>query len=294
MAILKGITCHVLVNDIPVQEYDDELDGYQGESHITKFIESVSEARFKVNLTIPLSDIPSDELSFNLYIDGQYVTGKHTDKSRLHSCKGLVAINDVIVMNTTGLVRKPFIFNEIKRCELKRSSCRWFNLLCIVEEATPASAQLTKASLDGVGTITVKVQRCVVISRDTQYRSDHTGLGKIKEIPEKKLKGMSLTHSAKYTLICFLDYLLDPSQHRWTANYFPICRLGLGTPTAPEALVQTRNLDTVPYAHFDFKYCSRSEYSNDSLRHGQLLNFSTHFRGSSGHAPNKSNTRSRI
>lgn len=220
MAILKGITCHVLVNDIPVQEYDDELDGYQGESHITKFIESVSEARFKVNLNIPLMDIPSDDLSFNLYLDGQYITGKHTDKFRLHSCKGLIAINDVIVTETNRLVRKPFIFNEIKRCKFKRPSCRWFNLLCIVEEATSTSAQLTKASLDGVGTITVKVHRCVVISRNSQYRSDPAGLGKIKEIPEKKLKGMSLTHSAKYTLICLLDYLLDPSQHIWTANSF--------------------------------------------------------------------------
>lgn len=123
MAILKGITCDVLVNDKPVQEYDDELDGYQGESHITKFIESVSEARFKINLTIPLSiDIPSDGLSSNLYIDGQSVTGRYTDKFRLHSCKGLIAINDVTVTDTTGLVRKPFIFNEIKRCEFKRPS----------------------------------------------------------------------------------------------------------------------------------------------------------------------------
>lgn len=125
MAILKGIACHVLVNDEPVQEYDDELDGYQGESHITKFIESVSEARFKINLTVPLSiDIPSDGLSFNLYIDGQYVTGRFTDKFRLHSCKGLITINDVAVTDSTGLVRKPFIFNEIKRCEFKRPSRR--------------------------------------------------------------------------------------------------------------------------------------------------------------------------
>lgn len=91
-----------------------------------------------------------------------------------------------------------------------------------MEEVTPASAQLSKASLDGVGIITLKVERCVVISRNNQYRNDLTGLGKIKEIPEKKLKGMSLTHSAKYTLICLLDYLLDPSQHKWTANSFPV------------------------------------------------------------------------
>lgn len=212
MAILKDIACHVLVNDKPVQEYDDELDGYQGESHITKFIESVSEAQFKINLTIPLSiDIPSDGLSCNLYIDGQPVTGRYTDKFRLHSCKGLVTINDVTVAETTGLVRKPFIFNEIKRCEFRRPSRTYSYLLCVVEEVTPASAQLSKASLDGVGTITVKVDRCVVTSRNNQYRRDPTGLGKIKEIPEKKLKGMSLTHSAKYTLIFLLDCLLDPS-----------------------------------------------------------------------------------
>lgn len=122
MAILKGITCHVLVNDKPVQEYDDELDGYQGESHITKFIESVSEARFKINLTIPLSIdiIPADGLSCTLLIDGQSLAGRHIDKARLHSGKGLVEINDVTVKDTTGLVRKPFIFNEIKLCEFKR------------------------------------------------------------------------------------------------------------------------------------------------------------------------------
>lgn len=212
MAILKGISCHVLVNDIPVQEYDDELDGYQGDSHITKFIESISEARFKVHLKLAHSkDIPSNDLSFNLYIDGQYVTGKLHEKSRVDFGKGLIAINDVTVMETNRFVRKPFIFNEIKRCEFKRPSGRWFNLLCIVEEATPTSAQLTKASLDGVGTITVKVHRCDVVSRSSQYRSDPAGLGKIKEIPEKKLKGLSLTHSAKYTFICLLDYLLDLS-----------------------------------------------------------------------------------
>lgn len=83
-----------------------------------------------------------------------------------------------------------------------------------MEEVTPDSAQLSKASLDGVGTITVKVDRCTVLSRDRQYGRDSTGLGKVKEIPEKKLKGMSLTHSAKYTSICLLNCLLDPSQHR--------------------------------------------------------------------------------
>lgn len=83
-----------------------------------------------------------------------------------------------------------------------------------MEEVTPASAQVSKASLDGVGTITVKIYRSVVISRNAYIRKDPIGLGKIKEIPEKKLKGMSLTHSAKYTLICLLDCLLDASQHR--------------------------------------------------------------------------------
>lgn len=125
MAILKGITCHVLLNNKPVQEYDDELDGYQGESHITKFIESVSEARFKINLTIPLSiEIPGDGLSCNLFVDGQFLVGRYIDKSRLHSSKGLVEIEDITVKDTTGLVRKPFIFNEIKRCEFKRPCCR--------------------------------------------------------------------------------------------------------------------------------------------------------------------------
>lgn len=127
MAILKDIACHVLVNDTPVQEYDDELDGYQGESQITKFIESVSEARFKINLTIPLSiPIPSDGLSVSLYIDGKSVTGRYTDKVRLQTCKGLITINDVTLTDSTGLVRKPFIFNEIKRCEFKRPFCRYF------------------------------------------------------------------------------------------------------------------------------------------------------------------------
>ena len=83
-----------------------------------------------------------------------------------------------------------------------------------MEEVTPDSAQLSKASLDGIGTITVKVDRCNVLSRDRQYGRDFSELGKIKEIPEKKLKGMSLTHSAKYTSICLLDCLLDPSQLR--------------------------------------------------------------------------------
>lgn len=83
-----------------------------------------------------------------------------------------------------------------------------------MEEVTPASAQFSKASLDGVGILTLKVDRVFVISRNAQYRNDPIGLGKIKEIPEKKLKGMSLTHSAKYTLICLLDCLIDASQHR--------------------------------------------------------------------------------
>lgn len=76
-----------------------------------------------------------------------------------------------------------------------------------MEEVTPGSAQVSKASLDGVGTITVKVNRSVVTSHGGQYRGDPIGLGKIKEISEKKLKGISLTHSAKYTLICLLDCL---------------------------------------------------------------------------------------
>lgn len=69
-----------------------------------------------------------------------------------------------------------------------------------MEEVTPDSAQLSKASLDGVGIITVKVERCALLSRDYHSTREAPGLGKIKEIPEKKLKGMSLTHSAKYDL----------------------------------------------------------------------------------------------
>lgn len=72
-----------------------------------------------------------------------------------------------------------------------------------MEEATPDSVQLSKAILDGVGTITVKVERCVLLSRHNQHRRDATGLGKVKEIPEKKLKGMSLTHSTKYIWSAF-------------------------------------------------------------------------------------------
>lgn len=118
MAILKDIACRVLVKDEPVLEYDDELDGYQGDSHITKFIETISEARFKINLTIPLLiPIPSDGLSFSLFTDGKFVTGRYANRIRLHACKVLLTIDDVTLTDSTGLVRKPFIFNEIKRCE---------------------------------------------------------------------------------------------------------------------------------------------------------------------------------
>lgn len=92
-----------------------------------------------------------------------------------------------------------------------------------MEEVTPGSAPVSKASLDGVGTVTVKVDRSVVISRNAQHRSDPIGLGKIKEIPEKKLKGMSLTHSAKYTLICHLDCPPRPKPSiDDRANSFPV------------------------------------------------------------------------
>ena len=120
MAILKDFTVTVQVDGQPVHEYDDETEGNQGPSQVTKYIEAISETRFTIKIDVSRSMIfTSDGLLFKLMLDGRDVTSSYYSKAE--HVHGTTTIRDVKIRSSAGFTRKTFLFSEIKR--RKSGSC---------------------------------------------------------------------------------------------------------------------------------------------------------------------------
>ncbi len=140
MAILDDFTAQVVVDGEPLKEYDDDDEETDGDSEddditewrnifhhasVSKYIESISNARFKIMVKVsPAWEFDSDFISFDLFLDGQYVTNVLCEKGYTDN----ETIDAVTVSSPTGPLLKQFIFCEIKPCEFDSRFWRPFYL----------------------------------------------------------------------------------------------------------------------------------------------------------------------
>ncbi len=203
MAIIDDITVRVLVNDEPAQEYEVESETDAGPNYIAKYIEAVSEARFKIKLEMaPSMLFTSDGLIFELSLDGKRVMKQTCHRREHHAGRRVFSLKGKRVSGPAGTVRLPFLFSEIKRREstIYLVVGERFTYFFTAEEATSGMADLSENILDGIGTIIVAVRRVTINGRQLRKGfSRTTELGNITEVPENKCKGINLTHSVKYS-----------------------------------------------------------------------------------------------
>lgn len=77
MAILKHIQAQVVVNDSVAIEYDDPDPGHDPRKAMAKYIEAISDAKFKIKLrTKSAYKHNSGSLTYIVYVDGDMPPGR--------------------------------------------------------------------------------------------------------------------------------------------------------------------------------------------------------------------------
>lgn len=133
MAVLKGIEITIQVNGQALQEYDDisedDDQGSTGQRNhdsmpylMTKYIEATTGARFAIDVVVPKSvKVFTDALKFALLLDGSPAKSNGILMSmRLKKIKNGIwsRCEDGPTKETrSGIVKRPFMFSDIKWCE---------------------------------------------------------------------------------------------------------------------------------------------------------------------------------
>lgn len=72
MAIIDEFTVNIIVNGQPCQEYEVEPERGCGPKKVTKYIEAISDAPYKISLDmLPSFEFTTSAISFKISIDGQ-------------------------------------------------------------------------------------------------------------------------------------------------------------------------------------------------------------------------------
>ncbi|KAL8718247.1 MAG: hypothetical protein Q9225_004585 [Loekoesia sp. 1 TL-2023] len=186
MAILPNLNAFIQVDGRRQEEYPDDDTEAENASpdFVPRYIECKSGATFVIHVELkkpPISFFKSDAIEVQVFFDGKKVHGEFIFRSDVPSHGGYCA-------NISGTTRKirdrwefrPFIFKEIEQTE-------------------GASGSTTdKRSRKDLGSITIKTFH-VITKGDAAPAWDLWGaraLGQSAALPEQKLKGLNVTHSA--------------------------------------------------------------------------------------------------
>lgn len=86
MAVIDWFKCTVSVDGSVAEEYEEDPEEANDNSTpnvVTKYIEAVSGANFRLNFEVkPNYDFNSDLLTWNILLDGEWKTGAPIEKSR--------------------------------------------------------------------------------------------------------------------------------------------------------------------------------------------------------------------
>lgn len=177
---------------------------------VTKYIPSVSDANFEVKVSLSRSRVQRHEsgaLRIILFVDGIRLKSQTWEENwyRLNS----LTFKEKFVATPAGPFRKPFLFREIVTSKYDKCDAEIdkhpLTKLCLIGDGHSDTADDPHENLDGVGTILVEVFRVTATiikqtrtSTGSNYKGEvFEGLQAVSEISEHKLKGKTLTHSAK-------------------------------------------------------------------------------------------------
>ncbi|KAK3112409.1 hypothetical protein LTR53_011356 [Teratosphaeriaceae sp. CCFEE 6253] len=176
--ILPGIDVTIRINGQPLSEHEDP-DEEQEDRTVTRYVQAVSGQIFDICISAR-KDFRSagDALSFHIHTDG--------------SPK---AVDVPLVLNTACRTRN---YTRISRGCLQGANMVKRYRFAAFETSTQGLGSITPASVKGLGSIIIKIAQI----RMTQANTATDGCGsisKIGSVPEKALKGQTITHSVGFT-----------------------------------------------------------------------------------------------
>ena len=201
MAILKGIDVSVVIHGKPLTEYDDEDAADRNSEHpseVSKYIEVVSDAEFRINIIMSQSyDLTADGLSFRLSLDGVSVRNRLCRKAKLKRLRKDWHDNIAgsYMKNGEEWYLRPFKFNDIKIGKTILHVLISYSLRYLVEASTSTVSSMSVARL---GTIRVDVFDVKITRKSQDASSGMASLDQPSEITEKELKGRNVTLQSRY------------------------------------------------------------------------------------------------
>ncbi|KAJ9609585.1 hypothetical protein H2200_005912 [Cladophialophora chaetospira] len=183
MAILDKFEAQVFVDGIRAEEFDDD-DENAGVlpvvKEITKYVEAVSGANFEFKFFAETSYnfTGEDAISFDVYVDGERITGKFLRESDFSKAKsrGLRAETNSsgkYSKEATGMKLYKFEFADLETRDMERTD----------------DINTFKTKYGDLGTFRIEIWRIKLLQK---YETNNTTIKDVGTVPEKALKGRPL------------------------------------------------------------------------------------------------------
>ena len=187
MAILDLFECQVLVDGVPLQEYDDDEEN--GQSAATNFVMKYIEATSGANFAVKFHVMPgyqfedADLFVWEITIDGYVLERPGVDKENFIKSKN-------VGLSTTRFGSR---YGSGSEWFLRKFQ---FSEIATGEELDPKKLEELKLKCDQLGSIKVEVRRYQKISMGDEGRTDKSKT--LGPVPEKALKGRALTIATRF------------------------------------------------------------------------------------------------
>lgn len=182
MKAVGGIEVKLRVSGASLEEYEvpAEEDAAEDGKALTKYVEAVSGSTFAVRIVLPACATlrPDDGVACNVYLDGEFVTGRSCYSSQYRSAPFILLIEGIDSMTPRGRELQRFTFAQLKTID------------------GPLTANTKPEHFKDIGTIMIECTWCrQVPTRYADFKEvPKTAIG--KSIPEKCLKGRAISNQA--------------------------------------------------------------------------------------------------
>lgn len=204
---VPGLEVAVCIDGKPLEEYDNdeeeqvkpglpsEVSQYQAARTVTKYIESVSDQEFTIQLTLgPPFKMDYACLNTRIHIDGKKVDSPSIQKSRNLNSFSEDCVATKFQRKIKGMrVEAP---GNAGRALLKRF--KFAKIEATSDDYKLADVHEDIKRMDQVGEITVHVYRAGVATADPDHVSRDLGGEVVSEVHEKALKGQAKSHATAF------------------------------------------------------------------------------------------------
>ncbi|KAH7085199.1 hypothetical protein BKA63DRAFT_597882 [Paraphoma chrysanthemicola] len=176
-----GVCVEILVDDQPVQEYDDVEKGPARPNTVTKYIEAQSDKEFAVRLKVTDDFLyPASDLEMRTIIDRSIINERMVRARELYLPQGTTVEGRACRVGITTNAEQKFLFNalDVVECEQLRGG------------------KVTKDDLESIGLITVELQFIRNVRLSNGHRTHPINSVSHRGVSEKELKLNFKTHRA--------------------------------------------------------------------------------------------------